>query len=35
MKEKLINEITQFIKGLGENQLLYIDTFIKKMFGSR
>lgn len=33
MKEKYIEEITQFIKKLDENQLLYILTFIKKLFG--
>lgn len=32
MKEKYITEITNFIKNLNENQLLYILTFIKKMF---
>lgn len=35
MKTKYINEITEFIKDLDENQLLYILTFIKKMFGRR
>ena len=34
MKEKHIKEITAFIKTLDENQLLYILTFIKKLFGS-
>lgn len=34
MKEKYIAEITRFISSLNENQLLYILTFIKKMFGS-
>ena len=34
MKEKTINEITQIIKTLDEKQLLYILTFIKKLFGS-
>lgn len=34
MKEKYIKEITEFINMLDENQLLYILTFIKKMFGS-
>ena len=33
MKEKYITEITEFIKKLDENQLLYILTFIKKLFG--
>ena len=33
MKEKYIEEITHFIKKLDENQLLYILTFIKKIFG--
>ena len=35
MKEKYIEEITQFISTLDENQLLYTLTFIKKLFGSR
>jgi len=35
MKEKYISEITEFIKTLDENKLLYILTFITKMFGSR
>jgi len=34
MKEKYITEITQFITTLEESQLLYILTFIKKLFGS-
>ena len=34
MKEKYIKEITQFINTLEESQLLYILTFIKKLFGS-
>jgi hypothetical protein len=34
MKEKSINEITQILITLDENQLLYILTFIKKLFGS-
>lgn len=34
MKEKYIKEIIQFISTLDENQLLYILTFIKKLFGS-
>lgn len=33
MKEKYIQEITKFVKTLDENQLLYILTFIKKLFG--
>ena len=33
MKEKYISEITEFINTLDENQLLYILTFIKKLFG--
>lgn len=33
MKEKYLAEITEIIKKLNENQLLYILTFIKKMFG--
>jgi hypothetical protein len=32
MKEKYIKEITGILKKLDENQLLYILTFIKKMF---
>lgn len=35
MKEKTIKEITQLINTLDENQLLYILTFIKKLFGGR
>ena len=35
MKEKYISEITEFIRKLDENQLLYILTFIKKLFGGR
>lgn len=34
MKEKYIAEITNLIEKLNENQILYILTFIKKMFGS-
>ena len=34
MEEKYISEITEIIDDLDENQLLYILTFIKKMFGS-
>lgn len=34
MKEKYIEEIKEFISNLDENQLLYILTFIKRMFGS-
>ena len=34
MKEKYIEEITRLIASLDENKLLYILTFIKKMFGS-
>ena len=33
MKENRIEEITQFLHTLDENQLLYILTFIKKLFG--
>ena len=33
MKEKYIAEITEHINKLNENQLLYILTFIKKLFG--
>lgn len=35
MKEKYIEDITQFLHTLDENKLLYILAFIKKMFGSR
>jgi hypothetical protein len=34
MKEKLIAEIMKLLKTKDENQLLYILTFIKRMFGS-
>lgn len=34
MKEKYIADITEFIKKLDENQLSYILTFIKKLFGN-
>ena len=34
MKEKYISEIVTLINKLNENQVLYILTFIKKMFGS-
>ena len=34
MVDKYIKEITEFIKKLDENELLYILTFLKKMFGS-
>lgn len=34
MIDKYIAEITQYLRNLNENQLLYILTFIKKMFGS-
>ena len=34
MKERYIKEITQHLNGLSESQLLYILTFIRKMFGS-
>jgi len=33
MKEKYIQKITDFLQELDESQLLYILTFIKKMFG--
>lgn len=33
MREKYIEEINQIINQLDENQLLYILTFIKKLFG--
>lgn len=33
MKEKYIAEITQILKNLSESQLIYILTFIKKLFG--
>lgn len=32
--DKYVAEITKFIKTLDENQLLYLLTFMKKMFGS-
>jgi hypothetical protein len=32
MKEKYITEITQLLESLDENKLLYILTFIKKLF---
>lgn len=35
MKKQYINDITQILNTLNENQLLYILTFIKKIFGSR
>lgn len=35
MKEKYIAEILALIEKLNENQILYILTFIKKIFGSR
>lgn len=35
MVDKYVTEITEFIKKLNENELLYILTFITKMFGSR
>ena len=34
MIDKYISEITKIIKDLDENQLLYLHTFIKKLFGS-
>lgn len=34
MKSEYITEITKFCNTLNNNQLLYILTFIKKMFGS-
>ena len=34
MKENYLKEITEYINKLNENQLLYILTLIKKMFGS-
>ncbi len=35
MKEKLIADINLLLRERDENQLLYIYTFIKKLFGSR
>ena len=35
MKEKYIKEISQILEKLSDSQLLYILTFIKKVFGSR
>lgn len=34
MKEKYIEEISNILRNLDENKLLYILTFIRKMFGS-
>lgn len=34
MKEKYIEEISSILNNLDENRLLYILTFITKMFGS-
>jgi hypothetical protein len=34
MQKKYIDEITEIIEKLNESQLLYILTFIKKLFGS-
>lgn len=34
MKEKYISEIHRIIEALSENQLLYILTFMRKIFGS-
>ena len=34
MKEKYIAEIIHFLESMSESQLLYILTFIKKLFGS-
>ncbi len=33
MIDKYIKEITELLETLDENQLLYILTFIKKLFG--
>lgn len=33
--DKYIAEIMEFIEKLNENELLYILTFMEKMFGSR
>lgn len=35
MVDKYIAEITERINGLSESELLYILTFLNKMFGSR
>ena len=35
MKAQYTSEINEFITKLDENQLLYILTFIKRVFGSR
>ena len=35
MKNQHISEIDQIIENLNEKELLYILTFLKKMFGSR
>lgn len=34
MKKELIAEITEILNKLDESQLVYILTFIKKLFGS-
>ena len=34
MKKQYIAEITQILNSLDDNQLLYILTLIKKLFGS-
>lgn len=33
MKEKYISDIISMLKSLNENQLLYLFTFIRQMFG--
>jgi hypothetical protein len=35
MKEKLIADIMEALAPLTDNQLLYILTFVRKLFGSR
>lgn len=35
MEKKYIIDINKILDGLSENQLLYILTFLKKMFGGR
>lgn len=35
MKQQYLSEISEQLAKLNENQLLYILTFIRKMFGGR
>lgn len=34
MKEDYINQIIEFVKSLSENQIIYILTLLKTLFGS-